>query len=52
MNVYEDFPIILHEDKTINVECIPYYHAGFSQGITIGSLVTMVVLLFCCRRGT
>ena len=45
MNAY-DLPVMLpvsEEIETINTVCIPYYQAGISQGITVGSLVTMII---------
>lgn len=52
MNAYDNLPVMLpisDEIETINTVCIPYYQAGISQGITIGSLVTMFILFLCTK---
>jgi hypothetical protein len=50
MNAYEEFPELLPAIETMGNSCIQYYHAGLSQGITFGSLMTMMIIFFCGRR--
>ncbi len=50
MNVYDDLPEILPVIETLGDSCIQYYHAGIAQGITFGSLMTMMIIFFCGRR--
>lgn len=50
MNAYEDFPILLPVNESSGDNCIEFYHAGIAQGITLGALMAMMIILFCGRR--
>ena len=50
MNAYEELPELIPVFETIGDSCIQYYHAGIAQGITFGTLMTMMIIIFCGRR--